>query len=127
MAQENANSSVKKDCKTSVWNWLPLYIYELGYWPKIRSFLRIWFIFLLRFLHFFPKNAVLGLFFNFFGHQNVDNQKYQAWPPNPCFYCATPQKTDLRLQFSSNFSFFSFVTLKLAKMVNLANFKGTLT
>ena len=127
LAWENANSSVKTKCETSVWSWLPLYVHGLGYWPKIRSSLRIWFIIILRFLHFFQKTAVLGLFFSFFGSQNLAKAKYRGQPLNPCFYCATSQKTDLRFQFLSKFSFFSSLNLKLAKMANLANFKGTLT
>ena len=113
MTRENANSSVKINCKTSIWSWLPLYIHGLGYWQKIRSFQKFWFIIILRLMHFFQKTAILGLFFSFFGAQNLAKPKYQAQPPNPCFYCGSPQKTDLRYQFLSNFWFFSFCMQKM--------------
>ena len=66
MAWENAYSSVKTNAKTSIWTQLPLYVSGLGHWPKKRSLITIWFIFFLRFFHFFPKNSYSRPFLPFF-------------------------------------------------------------
>ena len=101
-AWENASSTVKMNPKTSVRTCLPRHNSGLGHWSKIRPLLRIWFIIFFQFLKFVPKNAVLGLFFSFFGSQISSGQNYGLQPPSPLFYCPSPQKTDLCYQFLSN-------------------------
>ena len=124
MAWENAYSSVKTNAKTSIWTQLPLYVSGLGHWPKKRSLITIWFIFFCDFFIFFPKIAILGLFYHFFGPLDLFKPKCGAQPPRPLFYCASAQKTDLRFEIFSSFSFFSFQTLKQPKTAILAIFKG---
>ena len=99
MALENAYSSVKTNTKTSIWTQLPLYVSRLGHWPKIRPLMRIWLIIFLRFFHFFPKIAILGLFFHFLGPKIYFNQNMEPGPPDHFFTAQVPKKRIFILKF----------------------------